>query len=224
MAISHPRVQSITPDHRAIISNEYWYGDGPPCLSDAFSREKTERRHRQITKIIQRASKRARKHKDPIKSQALHIVGRKLEGCAPTTRCGSLACPQCARALQRAKAYGQKRCIHKLNKSRSRKTLVMATVIPLWMQYQPSDLDRLNIPQANDWLKAKLAEEGFNRVMIGSPDISLMEGYYQLHWHIAMWTSNPKRLSERLKRIFPSNQEYARPVHLAEAYDLTWLF
>ena len=69
MAMSHPRFQSVTAEHSAIISNEYWYGDGPPCLSDAFSREKTERRHRQITKIIQRASKRAGSIKTPSKAR-----------------------------------------------------------------------------------------------------------------------------------------------------------
>ena len=59
--------------------------------------------------------------------------------------------------------------------------------------------------------------------MFGSADISLEDGYYQLHWHIAIWTSNPARLAKRLKQIFPSEREYDRPVHLKRTYDLQFL-
>jgi hypothetical protein len=67
------------------------------------------------------------------------------------------------------------------------------------------------------------AQKNFNRVMLGSTDISLEDGYYQLHWHIAMWTSNPARLTKRLKQIFPSKEEYDRPVLLKKGYDLNFL-
>jgi hypothetical protein len=111
----------------------------------------------------------------------------------------------------------------KLGKSRTSKTLVMANVIPLWMTYTNDQLDRRDIGEANRWLKAELGRHGFNRVMFGSADISLEDGYYQLHWHIAIWTSNPARLTKRLKQIFPSEKEYDRPVHLKRAYDLKFL-
>ena len=74
--------------------------------------------------------------------------------------------------------------------------------------------------ETNRWLKSELAKDGFDRVMFGSADISLEDGYYQLHWHIAIWTSKPARLKKRLKQIFPSIEEYDRPVHLKRAYDL----
>ena len=30
------------------------------------------------------------------------------------------------------------------------------------------------------------------------------EGYIQVHWHLAMWTSNPVKLAEKLKANFAS--------------------
>ena len=96
----------------------------------------------------------------------------------------------------------------------------MANVIPLWMKYADHQLDQLDINQANRWLKSELAKNGFDRVMFGSADISLEDGYYQLHWHIAIWTSNPARLTKRLKQIFPSEEDYDRPVLLKRTYDL----
>ena len=36
-------------------------------------------------------------------------------------------------------------------------------------------------------------------------------------------TSNPTRLTKRLKQIFPSAEEYDRPVHLKRTYDLQFL-
>src|ERR1700733_3529589 len=143
--------------------------------------------------------------------------------CKPHLRCGSLACPQCARAFQRAKAAGQRKCIKELGKSRTSKTLVMANVIPLWMTYTDEQLDRIDVEKANRWLQEELAKHGFNRVMFGSADISLEDGYYQLHWHIAIWTSNPAALTKRLKQIFPSNEEYDRPAHVKRAYNLEFL-
>jgi hypothetical protein len=99
----------------------------------------------------------------------------------------------------------------------------MANVIPLWMTYTNGQLDQLDINKANRWLHCELAKHGFNRVMFGSADISLEDGYYQLHWHIAIWTSDPAALTKRLKGIFPSEKEYDRPVHLKRAYDLKFL-
>jgi len=134
-----------------------------------------------------------------------------------------LACPQCARAFQRAKVAGQRDCIQKLGKGRAKKTLVMASVIPLWMKYTDDQLDQLDINQANRWFISELAQKEFNRVMLGSADISLEKGYYQLHWHVAMWTSNAAQLTKRLKQMFASNKEYDRPVLVKRSYDLNVL-
>ncbi len=210
-------------EHKEVINNEYWYNDGPPLLGTSFSKAKTTQRHYQVIGILCRAARRETKAGNDVLAGAMQRLADKLADCKPGFRCGSLACPQCARAFQRAKVAGQRKCIKELGKSRARKTLVMANVIPLWMTYTDDELGKLDINQANRWLKSELANHGFNRVMFGSADISLEDGYYQLHWHIAIWTSNPARLTKRLKQIFPSEEEYDRPVHLKRAYNLKFL-
>lgn len=99
----------------------------------------------------------------------------------------------------------------------------MANVIPLWMKYAHHQLDQLDINQANQWLKSELAKNGFDRVMFGSVDISLEDGLYILHWHIATWTSDPVGLTKRLKQIFPSEEDHDRPVLSKRAYNLNFL-
>jgi hypothetical protein len=73
--------------------------------------------------------------------------------------------------------------------------------------------------------------------MFGGVDISWERGYYQLHWHIGMWTSNPKRLTKRLKAIFPStgkkwkrghaifpsDKKYRRPVVVSNTWSLGFI-
>jgi hypothetical protein len=218
-----PQFTTFNREHDEVISNEYWYNDGPPVLGRLFTAAKTTQRHQQVIGILCRAAKRETRAGNGGSASALHRLADKLADCKPGFRCGSLACPQCARAFQRAKVAGQRKCIKELGKSRTSKTLVMANVIPLWMACTEDQLDQLDIGEANRWLQQELAKHGFNRVMFGSADISLEDGYYQLHWHIAIWTSDPAALTKRLKEIFPSEEEYDRPVHLTRAYDLKFL-
>ncbi len=223
MSFIRLQFKTFIHEHKEVISNEYWYNDGPPALGKSFSAAKTVRRHHQVIGILCRAAKRETKAGNDGLADALPRLANKLASCKPGFRCGSLACPQCARAFQRAKVAGQKKCIKRLGKSRTSKTLVMANVIPLWMTYTGEQLDQLDVEQANRWLQAELARHGFNRVMFGSADISQEDGYYQLHWHIAIWTSNPAALTKRLKQIFPSSEEYDRPVLIKRTYNLKFL-
>jgi hypothetical protein len=129
----------------------------------------------------------------------------------------------------------QRTLIEKLAKTRPGQRLVMANVIPLWMTYRPGQLAELDIPKRNRWLKDGLAAAGFRRVMLGSADLSWEQGYYQLHWHIGMWTSNPKQLGKRLKtlfpgsgkkrpkQLFPKNQKYKRPVLVSKTWSLGFI-
>jgi len=223
MRFIRPQFKTFIHEHEGVINNEYWYNDGPPLLGRSLSKAKTQQRHRQVIGILRRAEKRKTRAGDDVTASALKRLTDILTSCKPGSRCGSLACPQCARAFQKAKVAGQRRCIKKLAKSRATKTLVMANVVPLWMTYTDDQLDKLDINEANQWLKSELAKNGFNRVMFGSADISLEDGYDQLHWHIAIWTSNPARLTKRLRQIFPSKDEYDRPVLSKRSYDLNFL-
>ena len=210
--------------HQAVTGDEYWYGDDPPDLGKSFTAAKTIHRHHVVIGILKRAAKREAKIGSGNMASSLTVLTDKLINCRPGCRCGSLACPQCARAFQRAKVAGQKLCIEDLIVRRSEKALlVTACVIPLWLKRKADQMNQLDIAGANRWLKAKLVEQGFDRVMLGSMDISLDEGFYQPHWHIAMWTSNRARLTERLKEIFPGQDRYDRPVVVKECENLGFL-
>ncbi len=88
------------------------------------------------------------------------------------------------------------------------------------MTFRPRQLRHLDIQKRNRWLKDTLTRAGFSRVMFGSADISWENGYYQLHWHVGMFTSNRKTLTKRLKKLFPGKQKYDRPVVVSKAWSL----
>lgn len=209
--------------HEAIINNEHWYGDNLPSVGKAFTAKKTAERHGDIIQVLLKAGSKAKKAKDTRLADAYDALADKFSGCKPGTRCGSLGCTKCARASQKAKAAAQEALIHVVKKDKSTKKLVMANVIPLWMTFLPDQLDQLEIQKRNRWLKDALRRAGFNRIMFGSADISWENGFYQLHWHIGMFTSNPKRLTERLKKVFPGNDKHDRPVVVSKTWSLGFL-
>jgi hypothetical protein len=176
-----------------------------------------------VLEILWRAAKRSSQAGNDKMARAYDELADRLDACRRRNRCGSLACPKCARAFQRAKVAAQEAVISELAKARRTKTLVMASVIPLSMKFRPGNLAHLDFRKSNRWLKDVLTKAGFSRVMFGSADMSWEEGYYQLHWHIATWTSNSKKLKKRLKAIFPSDEKYDRPVVVSKTWSLGFI-
>jgi hypothetical protein len=217
------RFRRHVKSHGAIVQNEFWYGDDAPTLGDQFTVEETAERKNVLVKILRRVRKRVAKKRNRDLARAYNKVLKKLKRCRPRSRCGSLACPQCARAFQKAKVAAQQVLIKKLQKTKPGKKLVMANVVALHMKFRSDQLHNLDIRKRNRWLKDVLRRAGFNRVMIGSADLSWEDGYYQLHWHIAMWTNNPTKLSGKLKPLFPGENAYDRPVVVSETWDLGFL-
>ena len=107
------------------------------------------------------------------------------------------------------------------------KTLVMATVIPLHLHYSAAEFEPLDIAKRTRWLKDVLTKAGLAQTMVGSADISWehrrKKHYYQLHWHLAMWTKNPQKLQKRLLRVFPPKNKYDRPVEVTKSRSLNFL-
>jgi hypothetical protein len=64
-----------------------------------------------------RAAKRAAKAGSNKLAQAYDALADKLDECRPRRRCGSLACPKCARAFQKAKVAAQRVLVKKLAKA-----------------------------------------------------------------------------------------------------------
>jgi hypothetical protein len=220
---SGPIFQTHEKAHRQVLATESWFGDGKPYIGKQFTAAKARERKADLIRLLFRAAKRERRDGDTDLADRLEILADKLFYCQPGGRCGSLACPECMRAFQRAKVAAQRTTIKQLKLRRKRKLLVMVTIVPLMVTYKPQDLPCLKIQKLNRWLKDALTKAGFKRVMLGSIDLSWEDGFYQPHWHVAMWTADRKRLKRRLKRIFPGLQRGDRPVLASKTYSLGFL-
>jgi hypothetical protein len=220
--------------HEAVIANEYWYGDGPPLMHPSLSAAKTAERQAKVVDLLEKAASKSNALGDRKKYRLLKRLAKKLDRCRRGDRCGSLACPQCARAFQRAKAAAQEQVFlgstSKLPDSNSdpaNRVLVMVTLIPLQLRYAPGNLVKLDIAKRTRWLKDMLTKAGLTRMMVGSADIGWeyrrSQHYYQLHWHLAMWTEDPEKLQKQLLRCFPPKKKYDRPVELSKSFSLGFL-
>ena len=244
--MSNSRAKSIkhVHAHEAVIANEYWYGDGPPLMHPSLSARKTAERQAEVVDLLQKAANKSKAAGDLKLSRQLKKLGNKIDRCRRGDRCGSLACPECARALQRAKAAAQEQVIKETtnkspptsnsskrsaeSKSKSaNRILVMVTLIPLHQRYTATTLIHLDIAKRTRWLKDVLTKAGLAGMMVGSADISWEhrhnKDYYQLHWHLAMWTEDPEKLQKQLVRWFPPKNKYDRPVEVTKSSSLNFL-
>lgn len=219
--------------HEAVIGNEYWYGDRPPLMHPSLSAKKTAKRRADVVDLLEKTAKETKASGDRLKAKLLKRLANKIDHCRRNKRCGSLACPECARAFQRAKAAAQRQLFQAspsktaaTNSGPANKLLVMVTVIPLGLRHTPTTLPHLDIAKRTRWLKDILTKAGLTQVMGGSADISWEhrqgKDYYQLHWHIAMWTKDPEKLQKRLLRYFPPKNKYDRPVVVTASRSLNF--
>jgi hypothetical protein len=211
--------------HEAVLATESWFGDGKPGIGKQFTAEKTKQRKAEIIDILFRAAGHERRAGDAGVADQLEILSDKLHGCHQGRRCGSLACPECLRAFQKAKVAAQRTTIKLLKAERPGKLLVMANVIPLGLTYTPEQLADLDVRNLNRRLKDNFAAAGFKRVMLGSIDLSWEadRGIYQPHWHIAMWTADADELTRRLKVLFPGQERGDRAALVSKTYSLGFL-
>jgi hypothetical protein len=176
--------------------------------------------------ILVRAAKRADKNGNTDLAHSYYQLSDKIEACRARRRCGSLACPRCARAYQKAKTAAQQTAITEATKARPGRHLVFVTVVPKAMMYSPDEFHRIEVRKANRWLKDALKQVG-NRMMLGSADLgweTRRSGkYIQVHWHLAMWTGNPGNLEQKLKLRFRKTKKYERPVEVRIPDDLGFL-
>ena len=218
-----PIFQTHEKAHREVLATEKWFGDSKPYIGKQFTAAKARERKADIINLLYWSAKRERRDGNPEVALRLELLADKIHYCCAARRCGSLACPECLRAFQKAKVAAQRTTIKQLKVTRKRKMLVMVTVIPLMLTYKPEDLPCLKVQKLNRWLKDALTKAGFKRVMLGSIDLSWEDGVYQPHWHIATWTSDREELTRRLKRIFPGLARGDRPVVSSKTYDLGFL-
>jgi hypothetical protein len=213
--------------HKTVISNERWFRKGQPFLGKPFTVKRTVKRHATVIKILLRAAKREAKKGDSELAAAYHQLHNTIKHCRPRRRCGSSACPKCARAFQRAKVEAEQIVIADLANTRANKTLVFVTIIPRGMTYFPGQFSQIDVPKANRWLKDVFERHGIRRVILGSVDLGWErrrgKKYLQLHWHLAMWTKNPMGLEAKLKSIFFATPKCERPVDVEFATNLNFV-
>jgi hypothetical protein len=216
MPINRPKFRAHVEAHKTVINDERWFRKGEPFLGKPFTVKKTVQRYGTIIEILSRATKRAAKAGNHEIANGYRRLQAKLAKCRPHRRCGSLACPKCARAFQRAKVAAEETIIADLANSRPNKRLVFVTIIPRGMIYYPGQFSQINVPKANRWLKDIFDRHGIRRVILGSVDLGWekrrSKKYLQLHWHLAMRTNNPEGLKAKLKAIFLKAQKHERPV------------
>jgi hypothetical protein len=222
------KVKAHIQAHEAVTNNESWYTNKPPDLGQGFSAAETAERRTTVMEILLRAAKRAEKNENADLASAFYQVYDRLEACRPFGRCGSLACPRCARAFQKAKVVAQEEAVVHATKQRADKKLVFVTLIPPRLMYTPGEFSKIGVRKANRWLKDVLKSAVGKRMIVGSVDLGWEsrrgdEGYIQVHWHLVMWTSNPAKLAEKLKAIFPRTQKHERPVDVRAAVGLQFL-
>ena len=123
---------------------------GAPFLGKPFSVKKTVERHAAVIKILSRAGKRVARAGNQQIADAYRRLRAKLSACRPRRRCGSSACPKCARA------FSPGVCDHR----------PATHDLPVTGQFS-----QIDVLKANRWLKDVLDRHGIRRVIIGSIDL-----------------------------------------------------
>lgn len=208
--------------HEAVIENEFWYGDEGAWLAK-FPADRAARAQDEILEILWHSAKWGKKPGDLHDHRAYQRLAGKLERCRPDLRCGSQACPMCARAFQRAKTACQQRLLEDLRKRRPDRRVYMITVIPDRWTFTLDQLDQFDVRKAQRWFKDVLTRAGVNRVLVGGADLSWENTFYQLHWHVAAITGNRKALSKRLTRGFGKRTVLLCPVQVKKTKDLKFV-
>jgi hypothetical protein len=222
-----PAFRAHRKPQEAVIYDEFWYGDKGPNLGSAFTSQKAKTRHRSVIDQLLKAARTAEKHTSEGEDPGFQQLADKMATCRPRARCGSVGCPLCGRAFQRANVAAQEQALSELVKASPKKSVVLVTIIPPRQTFMPDELSKIDIAKAKRQLMERLAKAGIKRRMIGSCDISWENRsgrrYFQLHWHIAMHTGKPEELKEKLQAIFPRSRKHERNVDISEASDLNFL-
>jgi hypothetical protein len=226
MSFIRPKFRAHIKSHKTVIGNERWFRKDAPFLGKSFTVKKTVKRHATVIDILSRAAKRAAKEGNSGLAVSYDQLQTKIRECHPRQRCGSSACPKCARAFQRAKVAAQQVAIEDLSRF-SNGQLVLVTIVPSAMTYFPGQFLAVDPLKANRWLKDVLARIEIRQVIIGSIDLGWEKRrgkqYLQLHWHLAMWTSDPEALKADLKRAFGKVSKHERPIDVQVAEDLGFI-
>ena len=75
MSNSRPKLIKHVHAHEAVITNEYWYGDGPPLMHPSLSARKTGRAAADVVDLLEKAAKKSKANRG---SEAGSAVPKRL--------------------------------------------------------------------------------------------------------------------------------------------------
>jgi len=155
------------------------------------------------------------------KSQACIDLADELDNCRPKHRCKSPACPECATAGQRLVAAATRQF---LKAQANGDTIVCVTVVPADGIIKPGKLNKADHELAIRRWKEKLGKAGVTW-FVGATDLSFNEHKqakrkprWSEHFFGITATSDPKKLKQSLKNVFPKTKAIPRPVKV-KAWD-----
>jgi hypothetical protein len=149
MFFTRPKFRAHAKAHRTVIGNERWFRKGEPFLGKPFTVKKTVNRHGSVIKILSRAGKRAARAGNQQIADAYRRLEVKIKKCRLRRRCGSAACPKCARAFQRAKVTAEETIVTAFAATRANKYLVFVAIVPRGMTYFPNQFSQIDVLKVN---------------------------------------------------------------------------
>jgi hypothetical protein len=211
-----PHHRNSKQDVQRILSQERYYGDGPPRWLEGKNKRPSQTaadaqsERRKTLKRLRRFGKE--------NDEALELASR-LEACEPKQRCGSGACPECARAWQRWFVTATRSFL----KSERRESVTVLNPIHVSGKIEPGSLcDPGVLKNAREAIRVALVDAGILRGFFGL-DVSFnedREGEFDPHWQLHLRglivgrISKPRR--ERFWSHFPKTKEIPKPRRSAE--------
>src|SRR4051812_34516994 len=212
-----PRPTEI-PHHRnskkrvqRILSQERHFRNGPPHWLEGKKKrpcQTTAEAQIERRKTVKRLRRFGKEN-----SEALALASR-LEACAPRQRCGSGACPECARAWQRWFVIA----IRNFLESEPRRPVTVLNPIHVSGKIEPGSLCDPNVLEnAREAIRAALIDARIPGGAFGL-DISFNEdrdGGFEPHWQLHLRGLIVGRISQRRKSRFwshfPKSSEIPKP-------------
>jgi hypothetical protein len=201
--------EDVLPWVREALSDERWFGDGPPHWLDASTADQAQREQDRFIRFL-------RKHGPArpyyvLDDDTSARPSTRIETCEPRERCLAASCPVCTRAFQRYLVAEWDRLLK--NDFAAGTDASMLTLI--WEIHR--DLDGLSLEAMQREVKVRLRDAGIE-FAFGGIDMSFNQvgyadrGDWCFHLHLVVLSSNPSVWSKKLRSIRARYDEVERAI------------
>jgi hypothetical protein len=213
-------VQTVTGD-----ITERLYGNGKP---------RWERQLTALDAALDRLSlvKRLKRKPFPKLFPGSEDLAGDLHLCEPKFRCGSAACPECARAAQKwlteyVRQYCEADVVARVEDRRPNISYVATTVVPPGVRAQQGELSKKAMSGARKQLRETLLGLCTLEFGVFAYDFSLNDDTgkdlgidWQPHFHGILGVTDTTTLEDVLRKKYPKTDEVAKPVMVTD-YDIS---